>query len=169
MENAAEKPGYAAAQLQRRSLAPCAAPEEMGKNRAYEYQRGHALFNRLAVYCGLKDGIGAPVVLHAADAVHEYYDKAAYGQQAEEPRVFQPQLLRKIHGVVECGAYEAQRYAYDGRPQQPLEEYQGVVQPYMQSKVECSFAVMPVIHKNKPFMLIDAGYIIYLNGKIAYE
>ena len=160
MENAAEKPCYAAAQLEGRALAPRAAPEQMGKHRAYEYQRGHALFNRLTVYCGLKNGVCAPVVLHAAGAVHEYYDKAAYGQQAEEPRVCKPQLLRKIHGVVECGAYKAQRHAYDGRPQQPLEEYEGIAQPCVHRKVEYPPIVMLVIHKNTPFVLIDDGYII---------
>ena len=72
----------------------------------------------------------------------------------------EPQLLRVVHGVVERGAYEAQRYAYGGRPQQPPEEYQGVVQPYMQRKIECAFAVVSVIHQNKPFAVIDDGYII---------
>ena len=160
MKNAAEKPCYAAAELEGRALAPRAAPEEMGKHRACEYQRGHALFNRLAVYCGLKNGVCAPVVLRAADAVHEYYDKAAYGQQAEEPRVCKPQLLRKIHGVVECGAYEAQRHAYDGRQKQPLEEYEGIARPCVHRKVEYPPIVMLVIHKNTPFVLIDDGYII---------
>ena len=82
------------------------------------------------------------------------------GQQAEEPGVSEPQLLRKIHGVVECGAYEAQRCAYDGRQKQPLEEYEGIAQPCVHRKVEYPPIVMLVIHKNTPFVLIDDGYII---------